>query len=70
MAASGREWPLCELKNVVAFGHNELWRPKAANDLFMTLIWPQKWPIWQPWIHYTISGPAVLAWFTDNYYKE
>ena len=31
MAAEGRKKGLCDLSNVVAFGHNELWRPKAAK---------------------------------------
>ena len=31
MAAEGRKEGLCDLSNVVAFGHNELWRPKAAK---------------------------------------
>ena len=29
---------------------NKLRRLNAANDLFVTLIWPQKWPIWQPYL--------------------
>ena len=31
MAAEGRKEGLCDLSNVVAFGHNELWLPKAAK---------------------------------------
>ena len=31
MAAGGRKEGLCDLSNVVAFGHNEQWRPKAAK---------------------------------------
>ena len=42
MAAEGRKESLCDLSNVVASGHNELWRPKAANSLSVTLkmLWP------------------------------
>ena len=31
MAAKGRKEGLCDLSNVVAFGHNEQWRPKAVK---------------------------------------
>ena len=33
---------ICDLSNVVAFGHNELWRPRAANNVCVTsqLLWP------------------------------
>ena len=31
MAAEGREYHLCDLSNVVAFGHNELILPKATK---------------------------------------
>ena len=35
----------CDFSNVVAFGHNELRRPKAANSLAVTSkccgLWPQ-----------------------------
>ena len=31
MMAEGRKEGLCDLSNVVAFGHNEQWRPKAAR---------------------------------------
>ena len=31
MATGGRKEGLCDLSNVVAFGHNEQWRPKAAK---------------------------------------
>ena len=31
MTAEGRNEGLCDLSNVVAFGHNEQWRPKAAK---------------------------------------
>ena len=31
MVAEGRKEGLCDLSNVVAFGHNELWRQKAAT---------------------------------------
>ena len=31
MAAERREEHLCDLSNIVAFGHNEQWRPKAAK---------------------------------------
>ena len=70
MAAVGRNEPLCDLKNVVAFGHNELWRPKAANDLFVTLIWPQKWPIWQPWEQRWGTGKAPAQNVTHLRYLQ
>ena len=38
MAAEGREEGLCDLSNVVAFGHNEQWRPKAAKLIKMAEI--------------------------------
>ena len=33
---------ICDLSIVVAFGHNELWRPKAAESVCVTsqLLWP------------------------------
>ena len=31
MAAEGRKEGVCDLSNVVAFGHNELWLPKGAK---------------------------------------
>ena len=33
---------ICDLSIVVAFGHNELWRPRAANNVSLTsqLLWP------------------------------
>ena len=31
MAADGHIEGLCDLSNVVAFGHNKQWRPKAAK---------------------------------------
>ena len=31
MPADGRNECLCDLSNVVAFGHNKQWRPKAAK---------------------------------------
>ena len=39
--AEGHEFPLCELSNVVAFGHNELWWPKDTNCLSVNsqMLW-------------------------------
>ena len=33
---------ICDFSNVVAFGHNELRQPKAANSLAVTskMLWP------------------------------
>ena len=31
MASSGREYPLSDISDVVAFGHNELWQSEAAK---------------------------------------
>ena len=33
---------ICDLSIVVAFGHNELWRPKAAKRVSVTfqMLWP------------------------------
>ena len=33
---------ICDFSIVVAFGHNELWRPKAANRVSVTsqVLWP------------------------------
>ena len=35
MVASGRKYTLCDLSNVVVSGHNELWRPSAAEVIFI-----------------------------------
>ena len=33
MPAEGHKEGFCNLSNVVAFGHNELWRPKAVKSV-------------------------------------
>ena len=35
MVASGRKYTLCDLSNVEVSGHNELWRPSAAEVIFI-----------------------------------
>ena len=34
VVAGGCKYPLCDFKNVVDFGHNDLWWPLAANGQF------------------------------------
>ena len=35
MVAEGRKEGLCDLSNVVTFGHNELWRSAVAKVSFL-----------------------------------
>ena len=35
VAASGREYPLCDLSNIVASGQIELWQTTAAKVCFL-----------------------------------
>ena len=35
MAASGYKWDAYQLKNVVALGHNEFWRPPAEKSMYL-----------------------------------
>ena len=46
MSAKGRKKGLCDLSNVVALGHNEMWWPKAAKVTIKLLLLHglgQKW---------------------------